>query len=165
MGRPSTTLTVKAALEDYLDRMEVAFLAKPSAQREATLPSTSDGKVNVRALAEAIGLKKTQEKYLYERKDLTDLINMMAEGQGLRPIGSRLLVDASDQALKDRLVLQAKTAKVNAQAAVEAQSATSELLEKLREAVLDNESLKAENIRLKAQLDMIHSGLMVRIVE
>ena len=118
----------------------------------------------MRALAQAIDLKQTQEKYLFERAELTSLINLVAEGQGLRPIGSRLLVDASDQALKDRLVRQAKTSKANAQAAVEAQSSTTELLEKLREAVLDNESLKAENIRLKAQLDMIHSGMMVEVV-
>lgn len=161
MGRPSTTPTVKAALKNYLDRMQAAFIAMPEAQRVATLPSTPDGKVNVRAVAQAINLRQTQEKYLFSNKDLSDLINLIAEGQGLRPIGSRLLVDASDQALKDRLVRQAKTAKVNAQAAVEAQSATSELLEKLREVVLDNESLKAENLRLKAQLDMIHSGMMV----
>ena len=164
MARPSIIPTVKAALEDYLERMQAGFLAMPEAQRVPTLPSTADGKVNVRALAQAIDLKQTQEKYLFERAELTSLINLVAEGQGLRPIGSRLLVDASDQALKDRLVRQAKTAKANAQAAVEAQSSTTELLEKLREAVLDNESLKAENIRLKAQLDMIHSGMMVEVV-
>lgn len=55
----------------------------------------------------------------------------------------------------------AQSAKANAQAAVEAQSASTELLEKLREVVLENESLKAQNIRLQAQLDMIHSGMMV----
>lgn len=165
MARPSIIPTVKATLEDYLERMQVAFLAMPEEQRAPTLPATPDGKVNVRALGQAIALKPTQEKYLYERQELTSLINLVAEGQGLMPIGSRLLVDASDKALKERLVLQAQSVKANAQAAVEAQSATAELLEKLKEAVLEIETLKAENLRLKAQLDMIHSGLMVRIVE
>jgi hypothetical protein len=114
-------------------------------------------------LAAAIGLKTTQEKYLYERPELTSLINLVAEGQGLMPIGSRLLVDASDKVLKERLVRQAQSAKANAQAAVEAQSATGELLEKLKEAVLEVETLKAENMRLKAQLEMIHSGMMVGV--
>jgi hypothetical protein len=163
MPRPSVIPTVKAALEDYLERMQSAYLAVPEEQRAPTLPATPDGKVNVRALAQAIDLKQTQEKYLYERQELTSLINLVAEGQGLMPIGSRLLVDASDKALKERLVRQAQSAKANAQAAVEAQSATAELLEKLKEAVLEIETLKAQNMRLKAQLDMIHSGMMVGV--
>ena len=163
MPRPSVIPTVKAALEDYLERMQAAFLAVPEQRRMPTLPATTDGKVNVRALAQAIDLKQTQEKYLYERQELTSLINLVAEGQGLAPIGSRLLVDAADKALKDRMVRTAQSAKENAQAAVEAQSATAELLEKLREVVLENESLKAQNMRLQAQLDMIHSGILVGV--
>lgn len=163
MGRPSVIPTVKAALEDYLERMQSAYLATPGQQRAPTLPSTPDGKVNVRALAQAIGLKQTQEKYLFERQELTSLINLVAEGQGLAPIGSRLLVDAADKALKERLVRTAQSAKANAQAAIEAQSATAELLEKLRDVVLENESLKAENLRLRTQLDLIHSGMLVGV--
>ena len=163
MPRPSVIPTVKAALEDYLERMQAAFLAVPEQRRIPTLPATTDGKVNVRALAQAIDLKQTQEKYLYERQELTSLINLVAEGQGLAPIGSRLLVDAADKALKDRMVRTAQSAKENAQAAVEAQSATAELLEKLRDVVLENESLKAQNMRLQAQLDMIHSGILVGV--
>ena len=163
MPRPSVIPTVKAALEDYLERMQAAYLAMPEKQRTPTLPATTDGKVNVRALAQALALKQTQEKYLYERPELTSLINLVAEGQGLMPIGSRLLVDASDKTLKERLVRQAQSAKANAQAAVEAQSATAELLEKLKEAVLEIATLKAQNMRLKAQLDMIHSGMMVGV--
>lgn len=165
MARPSIIPTVKAALEEYLERTQVAFLDMSESQRVPTLPSTSDGKVNVRVLATAIGLKQTQEKYLYERPELTSLINLVAEGQGLLPIGARLLVDASDRVLKERLVRQAQSAKANAQAAVEAQSATGELLEKLKDVVLENESLKAENMRLKAQLDLIHSGIVVGVVD
>ncbi len=163
MPRPSVIPTVKADLEDYLERMQAAFLAVPEQRRIPTLPATTDGKVNVRALAQAIDLKQTQEKYLYERQELTSLINLVAEGQGLAPIGSRLLVDAADKALKDRMVRTAKSAKENAQAAVEAQSASAELLEKLRDVVLENESLKSQNMRLQAQLDMIHSGILVGV--
>ena len=74
-------------------------------------------------------------------------------------------MDASDKVLKERLVRQAQSVKANAQAAVEAQSATGELLEKLKEAVMEIETLKAENMRLKAQLEMIHSGMMVGVVD
>jgi hypothetical protein len=163
MPRPSVIPSVKTALEDYLERMQAAYLAIPEEQRVPTLPATPDGKVNVRAIREAIDLTQGQEKYLYERQELTSLINLFAEGQGLAPIGSRLLVDAADKALKDRMVRTAQSAKASAQAAVEAQSATAELLEKLRDVVLENESLKAQNMRLKAQLDMIHSGMMVGV--
>lgn len=163
MARPSIIPTVRVALEDYLERMQAAFLAMPDAQRAPTLPATPDGKVNVRALAQAIYLKKTQEKYLYERQELTSLINLVAEGQGLMPIGARLLVEASDKALKDRMVRTGQAAKASAQAAVEAQAASGELLEKLRDVVFDNERLKAENMRLKAQLDMIHFGMLVGV--
>ncbi len=163
MPRPSVIPTVKATLEDYLERMQAAYLSLPEEKRVPTLPATTDGKVNVRALAQAIDLKQTQEKYLYERQELTSLINLVAEGQGLAPIGSRLLVDAADKALKDRMARTAQNAKANAQAAVEAQSATAELLEKLKDAVFEIESLKAENMRLKAQLDMIHSGMLVGV--
>lgn len=58
--------------------MQAAFLAMPEAQRAPTLPATPDGKVNVRALAQAIELKQTQEKYLYERQELTSLNNLVA---------------------------------------------------------------------------------------
>lgn len=165
MPRPSVIPSVKVALEEYLERMQVAFLALPEERRAPTLPATSDGKVNVRALAQAIELKQTQEKYLYERPELTSLVNLVAEGQGLLPIGSRLLVEASDKVLKDRMDRTAQSAKASAQAAVEAQSATSELLEKLKEAVLEIETLKAQNMRLKAQLEMIHSGMIVGFVD
>ena len=163
MPRPSVIPTVKADLEQYLEHMQAAYLANPEEQRVPTLPSTPDGKVNVRAVAQAINLKQTQEKYLYERHELTSLINLVAEGQGLAPIGARLLVDAADKALKVRMVRTAQSAKANAQAAIEAQSATAELLEKLKEAVLEIETLKSQNMRLKAQLDMIHSGMMVGV--
>ncbi|WP_230968759.1 hypothetical protein [Burkholderia pseudomallei] len=141
------------------------YLAQSENSREPTLPSTPDGKVNVRAIAQAIDLKTTQEKYLYERAELTQVINMMAEGQGLLPIGSRLTQEAGDVALRQRMVRQAKDAKASAQAAVEAQAVQAELLEKLRDAAAEIEALRAENLRLRAQVDAMHTGLYVRVEE
>jgi hypothetical protein len=165
MARQSVIPSVKVKLEEYLELMEASYLAQPESSRKPTLPATLDGKINVRAVAQAIGLKQTQEKYLHEREELYTLVNLMAEGQDLLPIGSRVAQSAGDKALKERLVRQAQTAKANGQAVVEAQAATSELLEKLKEAVQDIESLKAQNQRLKAQLEMMHSGIMVRIID
>ena len=163
MGRPSVIPDVLVRLEAYLNEREEEYLSQHESQRTPTLPATSDGKVNVRAVAQAIDLKKTQEKYLYERAELTQIINLMAEGQGLLPIGSRLVLEAGDKALRDRMVRQSKTAKDAGLAAVEAQAVHAELLEKLKAAVAEVEVLNAENIRLHAQLDAIHAGMFVRV--
>ena len=163
MARPSVIPTVKATLEEYLERMQSAYMEMPEDKRKATLPFTPDGKINVRLLAQAIGLKQTQEKYLFERQELTSLINMFAEGQDLLPIGSRLVQEASDDALKQRLARQSQAEKASSQAAVEAQAANAELLEKLKEAVMEIETLKAQNIRLHARLDAIQSGMFVGV--
>ena len=163
MARPSVIPEVRVRLEAYLNEREVEYQAQPDDNRAPTLPSTPDGKINVRAVAEAVGLKPTQEKYLYERDELTQLVNLMAEGQGLLPIGARLMQDAGDKALKERMVRQAQTAKAAAQAAVEAQAVHAELLDKLKAAVADIEVFKAENARLHAQLDAIYSGMLVRV--
>lgn len=165
MGRPSIIPAVRERLEQYLDQREAEFLARAEGERTPTLPSTPDGKVNVRAVAQAIELKQTQEKYLYERDELSSLINLVAEGQGLLPIGARLLQVAGDKAIKERLVRQAQAARGAAQAAVEAQAVHSELLEKVRELSADNESLRAENLRLRAQLDAMDLGLHVRVLD
>lgn len=163
MARPSVIPQVRVRLEAYLNEREVAYQAQPEGQRVPTLPATPDGKVNVRAVSQAIDLKVTQEKYLYERDELSQLINLMAEGQGLLPIGARLMQMAGDKAFKERMVRQAQTAKDAGQAAVEAQAAHAELLEKLKVTVADNEALRAENLRLHAQLDAVHTGMFVRV--
>ncbi|MEX3990929.1 hypothetical protein AB4Y35_09125 [Paraburkholderia sp. EG286A] len=165
MPRPSVIPQVLGRLEAYLNDREMEYLAQPDSSRQPTLPATPDGKVNVRAIAQAIDLKTTQEKYLYERAELTQIINMMAEGQGLLPIGSRLTQEAGDAALRQRMVRQAKDAKASAQAAVEAQAVQAELLEKLKDAAAEIESLRAENLRLRAQVDAMHAGIFVRVEE
>lgn len=165
MPRPSVIPAVRERLEVYLNDREAQFLAQPDGERAPTLPATPDGKVNVRAVAQAIELKQTQEKYLYERQELSSLINLVAEGQGLLPIGARLLQDAGDKAIQERLVRQTRAARGAAQAAVEAQAVHTELLEKVRELSADNEDLRAENLRLRAQLDAMDGGLYVRVVD
>ena len=163
MPRPRVIPQVRVRLEAYLNEREVAYQAQPEGKRAPTFPATPDGKVNVRAVSKAIDLKVTQEKYLYERYELSQLINLMAEGQGLMPIGARLMQEAGDKAFKERMARQAQTAKDAGQAAVEAQAVHAELLEKLKLAVADNEALKAENSRLHAQIDAIHTGMFVRV--
>lgn len=163
MPRPSVIPGIKARLEEYLDQKEAEYLAQSDCNRQPTLPGTPDGKVNVRAVANAIDLTVNQEKYLYERKELTDLINCIAEGQGLSPIGSRLHQTASDRAIKDRLIKQAKSAQEDSRAAVEAVSAQQELLNRISKLSTELEVTKAENVRLRAQFDAIREGIWVNI--
>ncbi|ANB71149.1 hypothetical protein BCh11DRAFT_04145 [Burkholderia sp. Ch1-1] len=165
MARPSVIPQVLGRLEAYLNDREAEYLAQPVDSRSPTVPATPDGKVNVRAIAAAIGLKTTQEKYLYEREELSQLINLMAEGQGLAPIGSRLLQAAADKVLKERIVRQAQNAKLAEQAAVEAQAAQAELLEQLQALASENERLRAHNVRLQAQIDAMHAGVFIRVNE
>lgn len=163
MARPSVIPGIKARLEEYLDQKEAEYLAQGGLHRQATLPSTPDSKVNVRAVAAAIDLSVTQEKYLYERKELTDLINCIAEGQGLLPIGSRLHQTAADKALKERLIQQAKSAQEAGQAAVEAVAAQQELLDRIATLSAELAESKAEATRLRAQLEAVQSGMLVSI--
>lgn len=163
MARPSIIPAVLVRLTNYLNNCEEAYLEQPEGQRRATLPVTPDGKINVRALAKAIELKETQEKYLYERAELTQLINLMCEGQGLLPIGSRLTQTASDNAIKERLIAQAKAARDASQAVVEAQAAQQELLDKVGALTVELEHVKAENKRLHAQIDAIHEGIYLKV--
>lgn len=164
MARQSVIPAVKERLELYLDERQAEYLEQPDGSRTATLPKTPDGKVNVRGIATAIGLRQTQEKYLFEREELSSLINLVAEGQELLPIGSRAS-DVADKAIKERLAQQAKTAKADAQGAVEARARETALVEQLEEAQSTIASLEATVMRLQAQLDMVHAGLMVRVAE
>lgn len=162
MPRPSVIPGIRIRLEEYLDQREAEYLAQGDGAMP-TLPVTPDGKVNVRALAEAIGLKQTQEKYLYERKELTDLINCIAEGQGVLTIGSRVNQTDADKAIKERLIRQAKSVQESSQAAVEAVAAQEELLERIRTLSAELEASKAEVGRLRARLQAVENGIWVAV--
>lgn len=164
MARPSVIPDIKARLEAYLNDLESAYQRQPETTRNPTLPSTPDGKINVRALAQAIGLKQTQEKYLYEREELTSLVNMVAEGQDLLPIGARLVQEAGDKTIKTRMIQMSKQATESAQAAMEAHAAQAELLEQLQAVSSELETTKAENNRMRAQMDALLQGLWVEVV-
>ena len=163
MARPSVIPGIKARLEEWLDQREAAYLAQPEVTRQPTLPATSDGKVNVRAVAQAIDLKPTQEKYLYEREELTQLINCIAEGQELQTIGSRINPTDADKVVKQKIILHAKNAQEATQTATEAIAAQQELLDRIR--ALSNElaASKAETERLRTRLQAVEAGVWVAV--
>lgn len=159
MGRPSVIPGIKVRLEAWLDEREAEYLAQPEAVRRPTLPLCGDGKVNVRAVAEAIELSRTQEKYLYERKELADLINCIAEGQGVLTIGSRVHQSDADAQIRQRTAMQARNADQAGQAATEAIATQKELLSRIQELSASLEGSKAENGRLRAQLEAVREGI------
>ena len=165
MPRPSVIPGIREKLEQYLNDCEAAFQQQPVGMRTPTIPATGDGKVNVRQVGKAIGLSLTQEKYLYERGELSSLINLMAEGQGLAPIGARVSQDAADKAAKEKALRQAQNLRAASQAAIEAQAQHEELIERIKDLSRAYEELSAENLRLKARLDAIESGMFVPEVE
>jgi hypothetical protein len=165
MARPSVMPRVTADLTGFLNSCQAAFDALPDYAKSPTLPVTSDGKVNVRAVAKAIGLNENQEKYLFEHAELTQLINLVCEGQGVLPIGSRVMQSAADKALKERLVKQSRAAQESSQAAVEASGALQAALDLVRELSVELEDVRAQNIRLRAQLQSVQDGIYAPVVE
>lgn len=164
MARPSVIPSVRLRLEEYLEKCESEYLTLPEGARNPTLPYTGDFKVNVRAVAQAIDLTKGQEKYLYERQELTSLVNLTAEGQGLLPIGARTQPEL-DKSVRERLVMQATTARIDAQAAVESKAREEALLESVALAHQQIAALKAENMRLRARLELVQAGMLARVEE
>ncbi|GEC95605.1 hypothetical protein ZRA01_16780 [Zoogloea ramigera] len=163
MARPSVIPGIKARLEEWLDHCEAAYLSQPEAARKPTLPLCPDGKINVRAVAQAIHLKPTQEKYLYERAELTQLINCIAEGQGVLPIGSRANQTDADKQIKQKIILHAKNAQEATQAATEAVAAQQELLERIRVLSAELAASNAEVERLRARLQAVENGVWVSV--
>lgn len=91
------------ALEHYLDERASAWLAQPEGRRIPTLPATSDGKVNVRAVTLAIGRPQSQEQHLFRRPELKAAIDAVAIEQGLKPVGARNHSEDLEKAVAARM--------------------------------------------------------------
>lgn len=164
MPRPSVIPEIKDQLEAWLNARAAEYEAQPESARKPTLPHTPDFKINVSAVASAIGLKETQRKYLHEREELRSLVDMIAEGQGLLPVGGRLL-DEADKAVQQKMMLQARQAKGDAQAAAEASAQVAAVMEELQAAQVRIAELEIELMRYRAREEMLYSGIAVRIEE
>lgn len=103
MARPSVVPEIRSALEPWLEARMAEWEAQGADFRRPTLPSTDDGKVNVRAVTLALGLRQSQEQHFYRHEELSSVVNAAAEAQGLRPIGSRAQMDRDDRVVADRI--------------------------------------------------------------
>ncbi len=160
MGRPSSVVsTWKPRIEALLDDLERGYLAQPEALRTPTIPITNDGMVNLQELARLLGCPRT---YLHDYEELTQVIDLFAEGQGVKPTGART-VSVGDQAAKERMAMLSRGAKIDAQAALEARAALEAALHKVSQQEQELQSLKLENQSLKEQLAFAMQGVRVRI--
>lgn len=94
---------LRESLERYLDECASIWLAQPENNRMPTLPTTSDGKVNVRAITLALGRPRSQEQHFFKKPELAAAINAVAVEQGLKPVGARNQPEDMEKAVAARL--------------------------------------------------------------
>jgi len=103
MAQRSITSDLLAMLEPWLDAQMEKWLTQPETMRSPTLPATVDNKVNVREITRALALAQSKEQHFYKKPELRSAINAVAEKQGLLGIGSRMQMEAADQAMVNRM--------------------------------------------------------------
>lgn len=140
---------ILAVLEPYLERLDIQWEGQPEGSRLPTLPHTSDGKVNVRELTLALGLRQTQEQHFYKKHELASAVNAIAVVQGLKTIGSRSIADRVDE------VTSARLSKISHE--------KSDLARILAEKEAEIEALRSQVISLQTQIEFITTtGLLIK---
>lgn len=171
MAQPSIIPVILAVLEPYLDDLAAEWQLTPAARRVPTLPHLPDGKVNVRqlvrdliareaALAETSGqvtrVLESHQQHFFTKPELSGPVNIVAEAQGLKLIGSRALGDYEDGAVRRRLAEERSEAKRQAEGHLEARAQIADLARR-------NAALEAENASLRNRLLHLQStGTLLR---
>jgi hypothetical protein len=127
MANKSIVPELLPKLEAYLEQRMAEWKAQPAEKRTPTLPSTSDGKINVRGLTLELGLDKHQEQHFFKHDELRISVNAAANTQGLAQIASRGEVDKKDAAL-GKLINKKTTDLSDLQKVCAEQAATIEVL-------------------------------------
>ena len=125
------------------------------------LPSTNDGKVNVKKLVETLGLKTSDAQYFFKDDGVKTAINAIAEDQGLLPIGHRADMAESDRVVRERLSRVQSSARKEAVSAVESLAAYGALSEELTRLRSDYEAVCCERDALKERLALISEGIFL----
>jgi hypothetical protein len=141
MARSSILPTILAVLEPYLEAKETAWSALPDDAKRPTLPTTPDRKVNVRQLVHELGLPASAAQHFFNKPALAYPVNMLAQVQGIKPIGSRAVADAADDAARQWLRRQ--------------RAETKRLAEQLAQTTRVLAQVTEERDRLKARLDRL----------
>lgn len=150
MARPSIVPEILEKLEPWLEARMAEFESQSEIRREPNLPSTVEGKINVRELTIALGLKRSQEQHFFNHNELRTLVNAAAQSQGLAPIGSRAEGDEKDATVRNRIARV--TGDRNDMAATLAE----------REAVIQMQRREIQSLRSQLQL-RDETGMVMRV--
>jgi len=144
--KPAKAAEIMALLVPWLESISEAYYEQPESGREPTLPATNDAKVNVTAVTKALGLKDADKQYFHRDRALAAEINLVAEFQGLQPIGSRALDDEAADGVKAKIARMSASEK-------KASEELADALHRLDALTVEAVELRLEVERLQAQLD------------
>jgi hypothetical protein len=147
MARPSIVPEIRAKLEPWLEARMAEWNAMPGDDRQPTLPETPDGKINVRGVTQALGLRRTHEQHFFRHAELRTLLNAAAEAQRLLPIGSREQIASEDEVVRERFARVTSNADKLAKTLAEREAT----ILKLRK---ENDALRAQ-LRLRNETGMV----------
>lgn len=152
-------------LVEVLDRLQAAYLRQPEGKRNATLPLNPAGKVSLADMAGLLaeqlpGLERPVIFRGLHQEELTSEIGLVADRQGVCLPDEAL--SPGDEALRQRMVQQAKIAANDARAAAGARLAEARLREELAAAQTTIQRLQAQIESLHAQIGLMHSGIAIR---
>ena len=151
MARQSIVPTITEKLEPYLDKKDKEWWDQ-TGERTPTLPTTTDGKVNVRQLVDELKLNPNYVQHFFNKKELADMVNAMASVQGVAPIGSRAICKSDDEIIRNEIQATKKASKQEHEAYLEAIATISQL--------------RKENEQLRATVNFIQeTGCVLRQTE
>ncbi|MDH6258875.1 hypothetical protein [Bradyrhizobium sp. BR13661] len=150
MTRRNVVESILTVLDPYLERVAKDWAAQPDHDRYPTLPLTPAGNVNASAIVRALGLDQHDVQHFHRKEELRNPVNVIASVQGVPGIKSHF---QQDEAYAGARIMIGRNAK-------EISDLRRNLSE--REAVIS--SLRAENARLKARLDLFErTGVLFRV--
>lgn len=158
MARASVAPKILGLLEPFLESAERDWLDKPAANRTPTLPLTNDGKVNVAKLVEALNLPPSYQQHFF-KPAIATVVNVVAAVQGVKPIGSRALAEAEDDAAKAKLAQLEAEKKRQSEGHAQSRARVAQLER-------ENDELRSQVDRLTLRLQhMQRTGVLIRTSE
>ncbi len=133
-------------VEDILNRFD-SFLAAGG-----KLPETSEGKVNVDGLVQALGCKPSDSQHFFRKDEIKLAVNAVAENQELKPIGFRADQSKEDKEFRSRLIRISKNAKDDAESALEARGTVSLMQREIDDLRNKNINLERELLSIKERM-------------
>ncbi len=118
----------------YLEVKDNEWRDQSPDDRRPTLPATRDGKVNVRGIVQELaGLRPADEQHFFRKPEIAGPVNILADVQGLKRIGSHALEKAEDDAARARHARDSQRYNQLAADLIEAEARIAQLTERVRQ--------------------------------